>query len=71
MSAALFYFQFSIAKIKSQGSVHTLRHSFATQLIENCVDLTIAQVLLGHRSLKTTEIYLHLTNKQLRKLKAR
>lgn len=58
------------AGIKSRGSVHTLRHSFATQLIENGVDVTIVQALLGHRSLKTTEIYLHVTNKQLRKIKS-
>lgn len=56
--------------IESRGSLHALRHSFATQLIENGVDVTIVQALLGHRSLKTTEIYLHVTNKQLRKIKS-
>ncbi|HSH50800.1 MAG TPA: tyrosine-type recombinase/integrase, partial [Bacteroidales bacterium] len=58
------------ASIESRGSLHTLRHSFATQLIENGVDVTIVQALLGHRSLKTTQIYLHVTNKQLQKIKS-
>lgn len=56
--------------VQSRGSLHALRHSFATQLIENGVDVTIVQALLGHRSLKTTEIYLHVTNKQLKKIKS-
>jgi integrase/recombinase XerD len=42
-------------------SCHTLRHSYATNLMEQGVDVRVIQVLLGHRSLKTTTLYLHIT----------
>ena len=55
----------SDAGIKKDISPHTIRHSFATNLLNNGADLRIIQELLGHENLQTTEIYSHLTNKKI------
>ncbi len=58
------------AQVKKKVSLHSLRHSFATHLLENGVDLRYIQVLLGHNSSKTTEIYTHITHKGWKTIKS-
>jgi integrase/recombinase XerD len=58
------------AKIRKKVTVHTLRHCFATHLLEHGVDIRYIQELLGHESSKTTEIYTHITQRGLGKIKS-
>jgi integrase/recombinase XerD len=56
------------ARIDKRVSMHTLRHSFATHLLEQKVDIRIIQVLLGHKKLETTSLYTHVATEILRQV---
>ena len=53
------------AGIQKKISPHTLRHSFASHLIENGADISTVQQLMGHASITTTERYLHMSKKKV------
>jgi site-specific recombinase XerD len=53
--------------ITNHYTIHSFRHTFATRLYEKTGDLRLTQMALGHKRIATTEIYLHVSNKKLRR----
>lgn len=59
-----------MANIDSPATVHTLRHSYATHLLENWTDIRIIKELLAHNDIKTTEVYTYITDISKSKIKS-
>jgi site-specific recombinase XerD len=66
----IFYLAQRRAGLPDKGGLHSLRHSFATHLLESGVEITVVQRLLGHSSLSTTSVYLHVRQERLAQIQS-